>query len=146
MLNLNTPEEQMQAIKNKIADGHCTSHEITGTSKLAIGVTGPTQGLDEKDFLVFDCVEEVHRVSKPYKLVSREMKQEDTVIAIGDDKIGGSELTIIAGPCSIESREQLFDIAGELKEMGVKFLRAGAYKPRSSPYALQGLKEKVHEY
>jgi 3-deoxy-7-phosphoheptulonate synthase len=146
IMDLSAPKEQMKIIKEKIREGKCTPHEITGTSKLAIGVTGPTEALDEKEFLVFDCVEEVHRVSKQYKLASREMKPEDTVISIGKEKIGTSELTVIAGPCSIESRDQIFDIAGELKEMGIKFIRAGAYKPRSSPYAFQGLKEKGLEY
>jgi 3-deoxy-7-phosphoheptulonate synthase len=74
------------------------------------------------------------------------MKKEDTVIQLNGNSIGGEELSIIAGPCSVESRDQLFDIAGELKEMGIKFLRAGAYKPRSSPYSFQGLKEKGLEY
>jgi len=93
-----------------------------------------------------NSVEEVYRVSKPYKLVSRKEKSEDTVITLNGKSIGGDELAIIAGPCSVESRQQIFDIAGELKEMGVKFLRAGAYKPRTSPYSFQGLKEKGLEY
>jgi 3-deoxy-7-phosphoheptulonate synthase len=74
------------------------------------------------------------------------MKNEDTLINVNGNIIGGEELLIIAGPCSVESRDQIFDIAGQLKEMGIKFLRAGAYKPRSSPYAFQGLKEKGLEY
>jgi 3-deoxy-7-phosphoheptulonate synthase len=93
-----------------------------------------------------NSVEGVYRVSKPYKLVSREMKKENTLININGITIGAEELTIIAGPCSVESRQQIFDIAGELKEMGIKFLRAGAYKPRSSPYSFQGLKEKGLDY
>ena len=121
-------------------------HEIPGSSKLAIGVTGPSRDLNESDFLLMDSVDDVVRVSKQYKLVSREMKPDDTIISIGDEKVGREELTVIAGPCSVESREQLFDIAGQLKEMGIKFLRAGAYKPRTSPYSFQGLKEKGLEY
>lgn len=99
-----------------------------------------------EDFLTLDSVEEVVRVSKPYKLVSREMKNEDTIVDVGGIKIGNSNLAIIAGPCSVESRDQIFEIASELKEMGIKLLRAGAYKPRTSPYAFQGLKEKGLEY
>jgi 3-deoxy-7-phosphoheptulonate synthase len=93
-----------------------------------------------------NSVDEVVRVSKPYKLVGREMKPDDTIIDFGDTTIGGDILTVIAGPCSVESRDQIFDVAGSLKELGIKFLRAGAYKPRSSPYSFQGLKEKGIEY
>jgi 3-deoxy-7-phosphoheptulonate synthase len=113
---------------------------------LAIGVTGQTTTLTEEEFLIMNSVKEVYRVSKPYKLVSREMKKEDTLININGLTTGDNNLTIIAGPCSVESRQQIFDIAGELKEMGIKFFRAGAYKPRSSPYSFQGLKEKGLEY
>ena len=74
------------------------------------------------------------------------MKNEDTVFTVNGHEIGGKGLTIIAGPCAVESRDQIFDIAGKLKEMGVNFLRGGAYKPRSSPYAFQGLKEKGLQY
>ncbi len=146
MMKLDTPKEDMDKVYDKIIENNCKPHLITGNFKLAVGVTGPTNELTLEEFLIMDSVEDVFRVSKPYKLVSREMKQEDTIIEMGDSLIGGKELTVIAGPCSIESRQQLFDIAGELKEMGIKFLRAGAYKPRSSPYSFQGLKEEGLEY
>lgn len=146
MMKLNSPSENIKKVKDKITVSGCTPHEIPGTLKLAIGVTGPSSSLQIDDFINMDSVEDVVRVSKPYKLVSREMKSEDSIIKIGDHKIGGNNLTIIAGPCSVESRDQVFDIAGELKEMGINFLRAGAYKPRSSPYSFQGLKEKGLEY
>lgn len=142
LMDLKTPKEEINSIKEKILSANCTPHEIPGVSKLAIGITGPTNTLNEEDFLLMDCVQEVVRVSKKYKLVSREMKPEDTIIKIGDEKIGNGLLTVIAGPCSLESRDQIFQIAGDLREMGIKFLRAGAYKPRSSPYSFQGLKEK----
>jgi 3-deoxy-7-phosphoheptulonate synthase len=133
-------------VKEKIISKNCTPHEIPGSSKLAIGVTGLTRELNESEFLLMDSVEDVVRVTKQFKLVSREMKPNDTIISVGEEKIGGNELTVIAGPCSVESRDQIFDIAGQLKEMGIKFLRAGAYKPRTSPYSFQGLKEKGLEY
>ncbi|MDR3626033.1 MAG: 3-deoxy-7-phosphoheptulonate synthase [Ignavibacteriaceae bacterium] len=142
IMKLDSTRQDIDKVMNKIASRNCVPHEIPGASKLGIGITGPTNLLIEEEFLGLDSVEEVIRVTKPYKLVSREMKPDDTIIDFEDTKIGGEELTMIAGPCSIESRQQLFDIAGELKEMGIKFLRAGAYKPRSSPYAFQGLKEK----
>lgn len=146
LLKLDAPRDHIQKIKDKITSFNCTPHEIPGSLKLAIGITGQSSTLQIDDFLSMDSVEEIVRVSKPYKLVSREMKSEDTIIKVGDHKIGGNNLTIIAGPCSVESRNQIFDIASELKEMGIVFLRAGAYKPRSSPYAFQGLKEEGLEY
>lgn len=146
MMKLNAPEEDIQKVKEKILSKGCKPHTIIGSEKMAIGVTGQTTQLTEGEFLLMSSVEDVYRVSKPYKLVSREMKPEDTVINLNGSAIGGNELVIIAGPCSVESRQQIFDIAGELKEMGIKFLRAGAYKPRTSPYAFQGLKEKGLEY
>jgi 3-deoxy-7-phosphoheptulonate synthase len=146
IMNLNAPREDVEKVKEKIISKNCTPHEIPGSSKLAIGITGLSRDLNESDFLLMGSVEDVVRVSKQYKLVSREMKPDDTIINIGEEKIGGDELTVIAGPCSVESRSQLFDIAGQLKDMGIKFLRAGAYKPRTSPYSFQGLKEKGLEY
>jgi 3-deoxy-7-phosphoheptulonate synthase len=146
MMSLKAPRQDIEKVKEKIISKKCTPHEIPGSVKLAIGVTGPSRDLEESDFLLMDSVEEMVRVSKQYKLVSREMKSDDTVVTFGEEKIGGGELTVIAGPCSVESRDQLFDIAGQLKEMGIKFLRAGAYKPRTSPYSFQGLKEKGLEY
>jgi len=146
MLKLDAPREHIQKVKDKITSSGCTPHEIPGSLKLAIGITGASSSLQIDDFISMDSVDEVVRVSKPYKLVSREMKHEDTIVKVGDHNIGGNNLTIIAGPCSVESRNQIFDIASALKDMGIIFLRAGAYKPRSSPYAFQGLKEEGLEY
>ena len=142
LMALNTPREHVEKVKEKILSMNCTPHEIPGDSKLAIGITGSTETLKRVDFQVMPSVEEVVRVTKKFKLVSRMMKPDDTIINIGEHKIGGKELLIIAGPCAVENRDQIFEIAGQLKEMGVNFLRAGAYKPRSSPYSFQGLKEK----
>jgi len=146
LMELNSPREDIEKVKEKIIARECTPHEIPGSRKLAIGITGPSGKLTIEDFLGMNSVDEVLRVSKPYKLVGREMKPDDTIIDFGDTSIGGDILTVIAGPCSVESRDQIFDIAGSLKEIGIKFLRAGAYKPRTSPYSFQGLKEKGIEY
>ena len=146
LMNLNSPRQDIQNVKDKIISFNCTPHEIPGASKLAIGITGPSELLAKEEFQLLPSVEEVIRVTKKYKLVSRQMKNDDTIINVNNSEIGGKELTVIAGPCAVESRDQIFDIAGQLKEMGIKFLRAGAYKPRSSPYAFQGLKEKGLEY
>ena len=146
LMELNSPREDIEKVKEKIIANKCTPHEIPGSRKLAIGITGPSGKLTIEDFLVMNSVDEVLRVSKPYKLVGREMKPDDTIIDFGDTSIGGDILTVIAGPCSVESRDQIFDITGSLKELGIKFLRGGAYKPRTSPYSFQGLKEKGIEY
>lgn len=141
IMGLEAPREDIENVKTKITKSGCTPHEIPGSIKLAIGITGPTNTLNEEDFQLMPSVHEVVRVTKKFKLVSRQMKSEDTVIDFGNAKIGSKELTIIAGPCSVESREQMFKIAEQLKNMGINFLRAGAYKPRSSPYSFQGMKE-----
>lgn len=146
LLELNSPKEDIKNIKEKITSLGCQAHEIPGASKLAIGITGPTSNLREEDFQLLPSVQEVVRVTKKYKLVSRQMKSENTVIKFDNASVGGRELFLIAGPCAVESRDQMFEIAGRLKEMGVKFIRGGAYKPRSSPYSFQGLKEKGLEY
>ena len=146
LMSLNAPRLDVNNVKEKIISLGCTPHELPGETKLAIGITGPSEMLKKEDFLFLPSVEDVVPVSKKYKLVSREMKSENTLININGSVVGGDELLIIAGPCAIESRDQIFEIAGQLKEMGVKFIRAGAYKPRSSPYSFQGLKEKGLEY
>lgn len=146
MMSLNSPREHIDKIKEKIISFGCTPHEIPGSQKLAIGITGPSSALQTEDFVLMESVEEVVRITKPYKLVSREMKKENTVINIDGITIGDKSLTLIAGPCSVESRDQILEIAEELNIMGIKMLRAGAYKPRSSPYSFQGLKEKGLEF
>nr|MDA3861333.1 3-deoxy-7-phosphoheptulonate synthase [Melioribacteraceae bacterium] len=105
------------------------------------GITGPTHKLVEDEYRFMNSVIDVVRVSNKYKLVSRQMKKEDTIVKTPIGNIGGKELTIIAGPCSVENRDQLFSVAESLSKLGVKFLRGGAYKPRSSPYAFRGLGE-----
>jgi 3-deoxy-7-phosphoheptulonate synthase len=146
IMDLESPREDVERVKKKIEAHDCTAHEIPGDSRLAIGITGPMENIKEENFQVLPSVAEVIRVTKKYKLVSRLMKNEDTVFKVNGHQIGGKELTIIAGPCAVESRDQIFEIAGKLKELGVNFLRGGAYKPRSSPYAFQGLKEKGLQY
>jgi 3-deoxy-7-phosphoheptulonate synthase len=121
-------------------------HKIPGAERIAIGITGNRGGLDPDLFQSMPGVLEAVRVSKPFKLVSREVKPDDSVIQVGDDTIGGPELAIIAGPCSVESRTQIIETAEMLSEEGVRFLRGGAFKPRTSPYAFQGLKLEGLEY
>jgi 3-deoxy-7-phosphoheptulonate synthase len=138
--------EDVDRVKEKILSLGLRSHEIPGAQRIAIGITGNKGRIDPDTFKSMSGVLDAVPVSKPFKLVSREVKSENTVVRVGSDEIGGRELTVIAGPCSVESRSQILEIAAMLREMGVKFLRGGAFKPRSSPYAFQGLKVDGLEY
>lgn len=120
-------------------------HVSKGKERTIIGVIGRSE-VSPEYFEALKGVEKVVRILSPYKLASREFKGEDTVIRINGLEIGGKQIVIMAGPCAVESREQIYEIAFTLKEMGVKILRGGAYKPRTSPYSFQGLKEKGLEF
>ncbi len=135
-----TPEE-IRAVCEHIENLGYRAHPLPGAQRTAIGITGNQGEADRGNLEELPGVAEVIRVSKPYKLASRDVKQEDTVIRFPgtDAVIGGSELAVIAGPCSIESREQAFAIAEQVAAAGAQFFRGGAYKPRTSPYAFQGL-------
>ena len=139
-----TPEE-IQAVCDHIEQLGFRAHPLPGAQRTAIGITGNQGEVDRGNIEELSGVAEVIRVSKPYKLASRDVKEEDTIIrfpAIGsrpEATIGGRDLAIIAGPCSIESRDQAFAIAEHVAEAGAQFFRGGAYKPRTSPYAFQGL-------
>ncbi len=135
-----TPDEVFK-VKQKISSLGYKAHEIPGATRTAIGVTGNSGKIDPENFTMMNGVEDAIRVTKPYKLVGRDAKPEDSEIRIGEETIGGKELAIIAGPCSVESREQLIQTARAVKSAGAKFLRGGAFKPRTSPYSFQGMKE-----
>ena len=135
-----TPEE-IQAVCDHIEMLGFRAHPLPGAQRTAIGITGNQGEVDRGNIEALSGVAEVIRVSKPYKLASRDVKEEDTVIRFPgtDATIGGRNLAIVAGPCSIESREQAFAIAEQVAAAGAQFFRGGAYKPRTSPYAFQGL-------
>jgi 3-deoxy-7-phosphoheptulonate synthase len=135
-----TPEE-IEAVCAHIVQLGYRAHPLPGAQRTAIGITGNQGEAERGDLESLPGVAEVIRVSKAYKLASRDVKEEDTVIrfAGSDATIGGRDLAVIAGPCSIESREQAFSIAKEIAAAGAQFFRGGAYKPRTSPYAFQGL-------
>lgn len=139
-------QDDVARVLEKIRSLGYVPHEIPGAERVAIGITGNRGGIDPNLFLSMPGVQDAVRVSKPFKLVSREVKPEDTVIAVGSERIGGPDLTVIAGPCSVESRQQIIETAEQLADMGVRFLRGGAFKPRTSPYAFQGLKLEGLEY
>jgi 3-deoxy-7-phosphoheptulonate synthase len=135
-----TPEE-IQAVCDHIVQLGFRPHPLPGAQRTAIGITGNQGEVDRGNLESLSGVAEVIRVSKAYKLASRDVKEEDTVVRFTGTSatIGGRDLAIIAGPCSIETRDQAFAIAAEVAAAGVQFFRGGAYKPRTSPYAFQGL-------
>ena len=135
-----TPE-QIQAVCEHIALMGFRAHPLPGAQRTAIGITGNQGEVDRGNLESLSGVAEVIRVSKAYKLASRDVKEEDTIISFQgtDASIGGRNLAIVAGPCSIETRVQAFAIAEQVAAAGAQFFRGGAFKPRTSPYAFQGL-------
>jgi 3-deoxy-7-phosphoheptulonate synthase len=134
--------EQLRATMAAIEARGLKAHAIPGAQRTAIGITGNKGALEPAAFESLPGVLEAIRVSHPYKLVSREVKLEDSVVRIGGVPVGGtSGVVVIGGPCAVESREQTLTIARKLKETGAHLLRGGAFKPRTSPYSFQGLGE-----
>jgi 3-deoxy-7-phosphoheptulonate synthase len=135
-------QEQVQAVCEHIEQLGFRAHALPGAQRTAIGITGNQGEVDRGNLEFLPGVAEVIRVSKPYKLASRDVKEEDTIIRFpGTDAVigGGKSVAIVAGPCSIETREQAFAIADQVAASGAQFFRGGAFKPRTSPYAFQGL-------
>jgi len=141
VMKLDATKNHIECVKEKIIKLGFEPHEIPGVQRVAIGITGNKGKIEAEQFLLLEGVADAIPVSKPYKLVSREVKSENTIVKISPYEIGNKELSLIGGPCSVENREQVFTTANAIREMGVVFFRGGAYKPRSSPYAFQGLKE-----
>jgi 3-deoxy-7-phosphoheptulonate synthase len=139
-----TPE-QVDAVCKRIESLGLRPHPLPGAERTAIGITGNRGMVEQGGLAEMPGVQEVIRVTKPYKLVSRDLKEEGTVIRFAgtDATIGGKRLAVMAGPCSVESRDQIFAIAEIVAKGGAQFLRGGAYKPRTSPYAFQGLGEEA---
>jgi len=133
-------DEQIDAVIEKMVEAAVSVHRTTGATQTILAGVGPTNNLDIASFEQMPGVMYVHRISSPYKLAGRGFRPQGTVVEFHNGvKVGGNEVVIMAGPCSIESREQIFEIARRVKDSGGKFLRGGAFKPRSSPYAFQGM-------
>ncbi len=130
---------QIDRVVSVIQAQGITAHPLPGATRTAIGMTGNTGAVDKSLFEVLPGVEEAIRVTKPYKLASREMHRDDTVITMKQGTVGPKTFTVIAGPCSVENETLIINMAEHLMNRGVKFLRAGAFKPRTSPYAFQGM-------
>ena len=118
-----------------------TAHPMPGPTRTAIGITGNSSSVDPRSLEVLPGVRELIRVTRPYKLASREMHPEDTIVEVGTARFGAPSFTIIAGPCSVESEANVMQVAEYLMSRGVTLLRAGAFKPRTSPYSFQGMEQ-----
>ncbi len=136
-----TPE-QVEKVEDTIRELGYTPHEIAGVERKVIGAVGDERGKDRLQSIeTMGGVESVFPILKPYKLASREVKPTPSVIKVGEVDVGGPAIAIIAGPCSVESKEQICTTANLVKSAGANFLRGGAYKPRTSPYSFQGMEE-----
>ena len=133
-------EDEIQHVINKLMAMGFDIHRSTGVRQTVLGAVGAKIDFDTRDIELIDGVEEVLRISAPYKLASRHFRPEGSIIQFGKDvAVGGDQVVVMAGPCSVESETQIDTIAARVREMGVRVLRGGAFKPRSSPYAFQGL-------
>jgi 3-deoxy-7-phosphoheptulonate synthase len=142
VMDAHATDAQVRAVCEKIESVGLRALPVPGAQRTAVCITG-NQGMVEIGLEDMPGVQEVIRVSKPYKLVSRDVKSENTVVTFAgtDTSIGGPDLAVIAGPCAVESRQQAFAVAERVAKAGARFFRGGAYKPRTSPYAFQGLGE-----
>ncbi|HET9281295.1 MAG TPA: 3-deoxy-7-phosphoheptulonate synthase [Candidatus Angelobacter sp.] len=137
-------EEQIQQVIERLINMGFEIHRSTGARQTVLGAVGARHEFDIRDIEVLPGVGEVHRISSPYKLVARSFKPDGTIVKFPHGvTIGGDEVVLMAGPCSVESRDQLFAVAESVSRSGAKFLRGGAFKPRSSPYTFQGLGEEA---
>lgn len=134
-------DKQLENIIKHLEDFGFAIHKSTGEERMILGAIGVQPNFDTRKIKILDGVEEVYRITEAFKLASRSFKKDDSTIKIKDVIIGGNEVNVIAGPCSVESEEQIMIIAELVKKSGVKILRGGAFKPRSSPYSFQGLGE-----
>ncbi len=141
ILKPNVTREQLQPLLTWLKSKNLNVHESLGETHLILGLVGDTSKVDMDMIKALDIVADVKRVQEPYKNVSRHFHPQDSVLDIGGVKIGGGNFITIAGPCSVESEEQICTVAREVKAAGAHMLRGGAFKPRTSPYSFQGLHE-----
>src|SRR6201997_1917250 len=145
VMKAHATEDQVRHVCEKIEKLGYRAHAMPGAQRTAIGITGNKGEFEHGTLEEMPGVQEVIKVSKPYKLVSRDIKEDNTVISFPgtDATFGGPGLAVVAGPCAIESREQAFAVAERVHRAGAQFFRGGAYKPRTSPYVFQGLGEEA---
>jgi 3-deoxy-7-phosphoheptulonate synthase len=134
-------EEQIQKVIDRLVEMGFTVHRSTGVLHTVLGGVGPADSFDPADFEAMEGVKECHRIVSPYKLASRHFKPQGTVIKIKNVEIGGNHVVVMAGPCSVENKEQMEAVADAAADAGAQVMRGGAFKPRSSPYSFQGMGE-----
>lgn len=132
---------QIDQVVSRIEELGLTAHAMPGATRTAVGITGNIDAIDPRSFEALPGVRELVRVTKPFKLASREMHVDDTVVDVNTTSIGPQTFTVIAGPCSVESEEMAFEVAEHLLAQGVKIFRGGVFKPRTSPYSFQGMED-----
>ena len=142
----NASEQQVLHVQDKLQKMGFKIHRSDGVNQTILGAIGEKQGIDMRDIESLDGVREVVPITKPYKLASRIFHPENTIIRIKDVEIGGDRVVLMAGPCAVESRELMFEVAEMVKNEGAQILRGGAFKPRTSPYSFQGLGEEGLKY
>ena len=134
-------DEEVAQVVGTVEKMGLTAHPMPGPTRTAIGITGNSSSVDPRSLEVLPGVRELIRVTRPYKLASREMHPEDTIVEVGTARFGAPSFTVIAGPCSVESEANVLQVAEYLMSRGVTLLRAGAFKPRTSPYSFQGMEQ-----
>jgi len=139
VMNPKCSEREIADVKNELTRQGLGVHLSQGETFCIVGIVGDTRRIDSDNLLTFDGVDKVLKVEEPFKKANRLFKPEDTVVNVNGTLVGGNNLGIMAGPCSVESEEQIIEIAKAVKESGANFLRGGAFKPRTSPYSFQGL-------
>ncbi len=141
ILKNNASPESVEKLDELLKEQGLKTNHIQGANQHIIGLIGDTSAVDMHNLYAQDCIEEIKRVQEPYKKANRKFHPDDTVIEAGGRKIGDGSLQVIAGPCSVETEEQILTTAHAVKEAGATMLRGGAFKPRTSPYSFQGLRE-----
>jgi len=134
-------DDKLEEVIKRLEDYGFSIHRSTGEERIVLGAIGIQPNFDIRKIKILDGVSAVYRVTEPFRLASRDYQKENSLIHIGDVTLGSDEIIIIAGPCAVESEEQIMTIAGIIKNSGAKILRGGAFKPRTSPYSFQGLGE-----
>ncbi|HYF82598.1 MAG TPA: 3-deoxy-7-phosphoheptulonate synthase [Clostridia bacterium] len=140
VMRADAPVKEIEKIKERLEAGNHKVSVIEGTDYCVLGIIGDTTEIDTNEIEANEYVEKVMKVQQSYKLANRMFHRDNSVIRVGDRTIGGQDLAVIAGPCSVESEDQILELAKRVKECGAGFLRGGAFKPRTSPYSFQGMK------
>ncbi len=142
LLKRNADKGQVDHLAQRLSDLNLKIHMSEGESETIMGLVGDTTAVDIDSLMAMDIVDDVKRIQEPYKNANRKFHPMDTVVEVGEAKMGGGNFALIAGPCSVESEEQICEVAQRVKKSGAAVLRGGAFKPRTSPYAFQGMRER----